>query len=182
VEIAESTRLPLAARLIIVGGWVWLLLALIYFTDAACQIFLFLAIGVSGIIVGAVWIALSVMWPRLLRRPARKVWLSVPLAGVLGLLLLSDLGLALRVRLCEGALSEYVAEVSANGVPAERHQWVGLFKIDDTWVYDGGVYLFTSTSLIDQHGVAHLPPGSKPPSRITVSHLYGLWFSFKWKF
>jgi len=182
VEIAESPRLPLAARLIIVGGWAWLLLALIYFTDAACQIFIFLAIGVGGIIIGAVWIALSFMWPRLLRRPARKVWLSVPLASLLGLLSLSNLGLVLRIKLCEGALSEYVANVSANGVPAEPDEWVGLFKVDDTWVYDGGVYLFTSTSFLNHHGVAHLPPGSKPPGRITVRHLYGSWYSFMWFF
>jgi hypothetical protein len=180
--LPTSPRFRFAVRVLVVACWVWLLFALIYFTDAACPFPICLAMLGSGLLIGFVWIGLSALWPWLFRRPTRMVWLSVPAAGFLGLLCLSDLALALRVKLCEGALSEYVAGVAANGEPPQTEIAVGLFQVRYTQAYDGGVYLFTSQGFLNQHGIAHLSPNSKPPPRISVRHLYGPWYTFMWRF
>jgi hypothetical protein len=94
----------------------------------------------------------------------------------------TDLGLTLRVALCEAALRDYAAKVSAEGVRDEPPRWVGLFQVEEATVFDRGVYLYTSWSFLNRHGVAHLPPGSKPAPRTSLRHLYGSWYSFEWRF
>ena len=111
------------------------------------------------------------------------MWFSVPFAGALAIgLALTDWGLMLRVALCEAELADYAATVSAEGLPADLPGRVGLFHVDWVTTYDGGVYFYTATSFLNRHGVAHLPPGSKPAPRTFVRHLYGRWYRFDWLF
>jgi hypothetical protein len=175
-----TRRLPLSAWLLVCAGWVWFLFAVVYFTDAACSFTAFLAVASSGVFLGFLWMSFSTLVPRLLRR---YVWLSVPFAGALAAgLALTDWGLTLRVALCEAELADYVAKVSAGGLPENAPGRVGLFHVDEVTTYDGGVYFYTSRSFLNRHGVAHLPPGAKSAPRTSVSHLCGRWYSFEWHF
>src|SRR5262245_56362112 len=134
-----TRRLPLSAWLLVCAGWVWFFFAVVNFTDAACSFITFLALAGSGVVLGFLWMSFSAFTPRFLRRP---VWLSIPFAPALALgLALTDLDLALRVALCERDLADYVAAVSAEGLPEDLPGRVGLFHVDWVTTYDGGVYL-----------------------------------------
>jgi hypothetical protein len=175
-----TRRLPLAARVLAGGTWVWLLFAVVHFTDAACSVFAFFDVAATGLVLGFLWISFTALDPWLLRR---YVWLSVPFAGALAVgLALTDWGLVLRVALCEADLADCAATVSAGRLPEDLPGRVGLFHVDWVTRYDGGVYFYTSTSFLNRHGVAHLPPGAKPAPRTSIRHLYGRWYSFEWFF
>src|SRR5262245_58994079 len=101
----------LPSRLFACLAWLWLLIGLPFFTDATCHFPAFLFLGGTGFLLAIMWAAFTVAWPALLRSPNRKYWLSIPLAGALGLLLLqTDWDLTLRIWLSERALSDYVAK------------------------------------------------------------------------
>ena len=70
------------------AAWIWFLLELVYFTDAGCPLLAFVALAGSGFALGSGWVIQTVVWLQLLRRSARFLWLSVPLAGLLGCVLL----------------------------------------------------------------------------------------------
>ena len=109
--------------------------------------------------------------------------MAVPTAGALGFALaVTDWGLALRVALCEGTLCSYVDGVLPGAKPDRTPRWVGLFRVEETQEYGGAVYLYTSRSFLNRHGVAYIPPGGNPAPRIGVHHLYGSWYSFVWRF
>jgi hypothetical protein len=158
----------------------WLLAVVPFFSDAACNSFLTLLFLGSGALLGLFWVAVSIGRPSLLRPPAAKWWFMVPIAGLMGLfLLVSDRDLALRVWLCEEVLQNRVDDVNSGNNPERAPGWVGLFHVDDTRCYDGGTYLYTSSSFINRHGVAHVPPGCQPMPRTRIKQLYGPWYSFE---
>ncbi len=125
------------------------------------------------------WLIFTLLHPMLLSRAIAPIWLTVPLAGLLGIVLVTtEVGLLARVALSDTALRKHIAKAQ----PAAPQCWVGLFQVEESRSYDGGVYLFTSHSWLNRHGVAHIPAGSKIAPRIRVRHLYGEWFRFEWKF
>jgi hypothetical protein len=110
-------------------------------------------------------------------------WLAVPATAIFGAALqVADVGLTLRVALCEDSLDRFVATVKPGGKGDHEPRWVGLFRVDYVQEYEGGVYLFTSDSFINQNGVAHLPNGAPVAPRMRVRHLYGPWYNFEWRF
>jgi hypothetical protein len=170
-------------RLIAAFAWLWLIAGIPFLTDAACNFMLELLLGVSGYTIGVVWVIFSWQRPALLLRPVRAWWLSVPVCGALGLtLLITDWDLALRVALCEDSLGEFVANVQPGAATDLTPHWVGLFYVEQVQEYQGGVYLFTSRSFLNRHGVAHIPPGVGVAPRMRVDHLYGPWYNFEWRF
>jgi hypothetical protein len=183
IASGAATRLPLPVWLVTCASWIWFLFALLYFTDAACPFTAFLALAGSGFLLGVAWFVLTAVWPHLVRYPACFLWLTVPLVGLLAcVLLLTGIGFVLRVALSEGALRECVANTAAAGGPKGGPSRVGLFQVEEVMVYREGVYFYTTWGFLDRHGVAYLPPGSELAPRIGVRHLYGRWYSFKWRF
>src|SRR5262249_6436668 len=177
-----SGRLPLTARILIGITSLWFAFAVVYLTDAACDFTIFFALLCSGIAIGFVWVIITLLSHRLRTKPS-CLWFSVPLGGaVASVLAVRGAGLALRVYLCDGALGEYVVSVPPEGIRKEQAQWIGLFRVEEATVCDGGVYLYTSQSWLNRHGVAHIPIGSKVAPRTSVQHLYGQWFRFEWRF
>ena len=183
MEPDVSLRFPLLARLVVGLAWGWFAFAILWLTDAACMLLNLLALVGCGFLIGLFWIVVTAIWPYLLRRPFCIVWFTVPLVGMIGVgLACTDVGLRTRVMLCEWALAADVERVRAEGVQAEHTRTVGLFTVEDTRTYDDGVYLFTSQSFMNWHGVAHIPRGSRVAPRMSVRHLYGQWYSFEWRF
>jgi hypothetical protein len=151
----------LASRTIIVAAWLWLLAVIPFFSYAACFIFLWFFFIIAGVILGGSWITLTFIQPSLLRRPRVWCWLSVPIAGALGVALaFTDRDLALRVALSEPSLKKYVSEVPVGADESFESQRIGLFHIHEVREHQGGVYLTTSQSFIDSHGVAYIPEGT----------------------
>jgi hypothetical protein len=166
-----------------VAAWGWLVAALPFLSDAACNTFVELGLLASGALIGLAWVVLTALRLSLLPGSFRWQWLSVPLAGILGFaLLVTDWDLAVRVALSESALRRHVESVPPDAPSDETQRWIGLFHVEETEEYDGAVYLFTCQSFINRHGVAYIPPGSKVAPRMRVSHLYGSWYSFEWRF
>jgi hypothetical protein len=180
---AGSPRYLWRAWLLIGAAWVWVGLALVYFTDAACPILAFCVLAPAGLLVGTMWTMQTVASPQTLRRPLCFPWLSVPLIGLFGcLLLFTNWGLAVRVAASEpGLTAEARAALAGNKTSAPGDQ-VGLFRVEELRVAGGGVYFYTGWDYMDRVGVAFLPPGSAPAPRIRIQPLYGPWYRFTWKF
>jgi hypothetical protein len=176
----------LYARILAALAWLWLVVALPFITDAACNIF-------AAFVLGFAWMALALSWlcvlfavPFLSRSSsARLWWASAGLAGLVGLLLaFSDAGLILRVALSERALNAYVATVPP-GTKNYSHpnRLVGLFFVDGTEESNGVVALYTSSDFLDRHGIIFVPDGATVPEYLRgLRHLYGKWYSFWWHF
>jgi hypothetical protein len=173
-----------AARLLVGTAWLWLLVVLPFITDAACSWLLWPFLAGSGIVVGVIWFPITAAEPRLLRLRRIWWWASVPLVGVLAVLLqIGDLGLTARVFLCEAQLNHYIAEVQPGAGHDCTARRVGLFSVDKTQIYsNGAVYFFTSQSFLNSHGVAYVPEGVGAASRMSLRRLYGCWCRFDWRF
>src|SRR5262249_20598945 len=157
-------------------AWLWLIVALPFITDAACDMFVALVLGFT-------WMALALSWlcglfavpfisrsssARLIFKTyfgvtedeivpflppsssARLWWASAGLAGLLGLLLaFSDAGLILRVALSERKLNAHVAAVPpGTNNSSHPNRLVGLFFVDGTEESNGVVALYTSSDFL----------------------------------
>ena len=164
----------------------WLRLAMVHLRDCVphrrCMLFhnVFLA-SCAGLLIGVLWLICSALYPRLFSKALAPIWLTVPAAGLMGVLLAAtDVGLLLRVVLSERALRNDIAQAPQLD-PVTPH-WVGLFHVEESRSFDGGVYFYTSHSWLNRHGVAQVPAGSKTAPRTRLRHLYGDWYSFEWRF
>jgi hypothetical protein len=167
-------------------AWLWLLLAIPSLTDVASSFVAGSLLAVGWLVFALAWLLLPLFRPGALGSPAGKQWyLGAAAAGVLGLLLaFTDVGLRLRVAASEPPLRAYAAAVPPGGYGSlhEPHR-VGLFLVDGTEERDGVILLYTSAGFLDRYGVAY-NPGAKPlpAGRRQLRHLYGPWYSFRWKF
>lgn len=169
--------------LLFVGlAWLWFFGVIIY-SSGNSDFKLFTSLALGGVCLAIIWIVLSSLKWAILWQNARKQWFSVPVAGVLGLVLCmnSHWMVKARVMISENRMRDYVAGV-APGTVDRRMQWIGLMLVEETEEYEGGVYLYTGHEFINRVGVAYLPPDTKPAGRIRVEHLYGNWYSFVWHF
>ena len=220
-EPTESNISPLAsndsidsgtlyARILAALAWLWLVVALPFITDAACDMFV-------AIVLGFTWMALALSWlcglfavPFIFRSSLARLilktfgvtedeivqflprsssgrlwWASAGLAGLVGLLLaFSDAGLILRVALSERALNGYVAAVPP-GTKNSSHpnRLVGLFFVDGTEESNGVVALYTSSDFLDRQGIIFVPDGATAPGSFwDLRHLHGKWYRFRWHF
>lgn len=177
--------MTLYAKFLAVFAWLWLLAALPFVTDAACEFIASMLLAVTWMILAFAWLCGLLAAPFLFRSAsARKWWFSAGLAGILGLLLaFTDVDFMLRVALSERALSAHVASVppgTQNSIHPNR--LVGLFLVDGTEESGGAVFLYTSSGFLDRYGVAYVPDGAIPPSHLSMKHLFGPWYHFKWRF
>jgi hypothetical protein len=186
VALNESMdRDALYAMVLAAMAWLWLLAALPFLTDAACQFPVAGVLAITWMILALAWLCGLLLAQSVLRSSsARRWWLSAGLAGLLGLLLaFTDVGFLLRVAISERALNAYVAAVPAgttNAIHSIRQ--VGLFLVDGTEESNGVVVLYTSSSFLDRQGVAFVPEGVIPPQHLSMKHLFGPWYSFRWRF
>jgi hypothetical protein len=180
---SDRPKLFLSVRMLVGLAWLWFLAAMVFLTDPGCDFRVFLLVGFSGFFIGIMWLVMTILNRSLIFGTVPKRWLSVPLAGILAqLFLVTDWGITLRVRSCEGQLNSYVASVPA-GTDDQTPRWIGLFRIEETVEHDGAVYLYTGHPFIDRAGVAYIPPGTKLAGGIRADRrLHGDWYSFIWKF
>ncbi len=76
----------LVGLFVIVSAWLWLLYDIQLVSDTAATILEYLQFIVVGIIIAFIWVVLSLVFPSLLRRFG-VFWLSVPLVGILAVVL-----------------------------------------------------------------------------------------------
>jgi hypothetical protein len=161
-------------------AWFWLTAAIPFVTNVSMDFMAFLALVGSGITIGVLWLIITVASFR-----ARMTlwWLSVPVAGLLGVLLATTgYGVTLRVLASEPWLKAYAEEVQAAPGKTWDARWVGLFYVDETEEYNGVVYLYTATGFINRYGIAFNPRAKESARRIGVWPLYGPWCGFVWRF
>jgi hypothetical protein len=166
--------------------WAWLLASIPFLTDVAPGLIVSLAFGGLWMVLAFSWLLLPLCVTACFRSPTGRRWyLAAALAGLLGLGLgFTDVGPRLRVAACEPALAAYIKELPPGG-----HGWlhgprgVGLFVVDGTEECGGVVLLYTGRSYLDRYGLAYNSDGKPlPPRRGVVSHMYGPWYIFKWRF
>ena len=161
----------------------WLVAALPYVTNAACDFWPSILLSGSGFLIGSTWLALSVFARWYFQRPPVVWWLSVPILLSTGIILAwTDEDLALRVAWSEDSLNRTVTAVRNEPDNDWHGRRVGTFWVNRVEEYLGGVYLFTSQSFIDCEGIARIPPGTPVAHRMRVRHLYGEWYAFVWHF
>ncbi len=167
-------------------GWLWFAWVMPYCTNPSWPFDVQLAQLGSAMLLGLVWLVLFCAIREHLpaqRRFAQLLWwLSAPFALALAsYLAFSGRGVALRLALYESAVRAYVDRVppGTRDEPAAR---VGLFWVEQTWEYEGAVFLFTGQGFIDSHGIAYIPQGKGCPRRILAYPLYGDWYEFTWHF
>jgi hypothetical protein len=174
---------PVATWPIVAAAWVWLPFAVVYLTDAACPIHVEILLFLTGATLAVAWLILTAWSFTYFRKALPFGWFSVPLIGAFAMTVGStDFGFTARVVLSETALQRYVESLPPGDMTDRTPQSVGLFHVHETEKYDGAVYLYTSSGLLNQNGVAYKPPGSQPAPRMRVWHLYGPWYSFEWRF
>jgi hypothetical protein len=166
-------------------AWLLLICAIPFLTDAAIDLIAFFVLGAADFFLAVTWMMITFLTRVPLRyRVHDWSWLSFLVAGYLGLVLATtNWGFAVRVALSEAALREYIAQVPAGAEEWHEARKIGLFNVRKTSEQAGAVFLHTSTSFLNEHGVAYVPGGQIPPGRIRLrGHLYGPWYSFEWKF
>ncbi len=145
-----------------------------------------LALAGSWLLLAIAWLCLPVISGSFLHSRAGKAWyLSAALAGLVGFLFaFTDLGLKLRIALCESRLTAYAANVGPEtSETLHGARRVGLFEVDGTEERAGVVLLYTSRSWLNRHGLAYNPQGKQIQGRFRpLQRLYGPWYSFEWKF
>jgi hypothetical protein len=107
-------------------------------------------LALSGLLMAAIWLLATAVRPKRLVEKGATLWLSIPLAGMIGIALtFGQIGLKIRIALCESSLRDYV-----EGVPQDHgdqtHRWVGLFHVDETENFKGAVYCYTSQGFLNQ--------------------------------
>lgn len=184
----STLQQAMAIRTHAVLTWGWLIVALPFVTDAACNIFLVFLFSLAWLALAATWLAFAPSLRRFNGWPDLRWWLSAGMAGLVGLVLaFTDIGLMARIALCEPALVRHAEDVRTAGGNDAVHGFrpVGLFLVDGEEYVDGVLFLYTSHGFIDREGIAYFPAEKgKPPnvSRRRMRHLYGSWYWFYKKF
>jgi hypothetical protein len=177
-----------AASLFAILAWTWLLFFLPDFSNVGFGFGESLALAASLLIFAGLWIVVSalVFWPSpSANRSAVCWWLAADAAFVLAfVLVVTNVGLLVRLRLNEPWLAERVAQIHRGDAGSREPGAVGLFIVDRVDEHDGAVYFFTSGyGFMDSAGVAFIPEGVQAHGRICrIRHLFGSWYTFWWKF
>jgi hypothetical protein len=163
----------------------WLIAAIVFFSDAALSV-----------VTSNLWLLFGLFliasWVRRFRRgqvplvSPRNValGLAVPASGLLGLVLLAtDLGLLVRLKLSQPALNRLVAEFREDGrVDYESNRRiVGLFGVKSVQVQGDLVKIETgSANWMDSGGLLY-SHGANPPRKVRkrdLWHLDGPWWRY----
>lgn len=149
----------------------WLLCALVAFSNVGVDLLLFLVMFFWGSILAAVWMLsmLCLIWIRLrdpnplgrLSKRTAMIILATPICGVLGAWLLwTDLDLILRLKLSERALITHCESVIADPERAKQpRRWFGLLRVYAVDVVDADAVRVTTVlpGIFDEAGVYYDP-------------------------
>jgi hypothetical protein len=185
----ESAKRPslFGVRVLMASTAIWLVTALPFLSDATTGFPLGLLLSSVWLVLACSWLVLPFVWEGGLRsRSWRRWWLAAGAVGAFGLVIgMTDLGLMVRLFLCERQMIAYTARVAPETTEFQHApRAVGLFLVDGTQEYQGAVYLYTSGGFLDREGVVYYPRGTNPPQpgRISADHLFGPWHRFRWRF
>jgi hypothetical protein len=178
----------LGIGLLLACAIIWLLAAIPFLTDTGPAISF--DFNVSLVMT---WWLLALLWFRVLfasraklhSRPWRRLWVMAGVVCVRGaILVMTDLGLAARLYLCERQVIAYVDGLAPKTAefPHEPRR-VGLFQVVGTWGSPDGASLQTTTGFHDgrPHGLVYLPwhEGELVHNKSRTNHLYGPWYVFR---
>ena len=134
----------------------WLVGAIYSFSHIEIDLFAWMMLGLSGVLLAATWIVSTIVdatilirrrtSPRTISTRRWVAWFSSPLMGGLGLWLAStDVDLLLRFRLSEAALRSRAEQLIASGEtePQQIDERVGLFRVEFAQVNDDGTVRFS---------------------------------------
>jgi hypothetical protein len=173
---------PSGVRLLALLAGLWLLVAIPFLTDPACNMFIGVYLTVTLLGLGLGWLCIPILFPASLRsRAGLFLYLSSACPVILGLVLaFTDIGLKVRVAACEPWLTADAANapLTPSGVYYE-YRLVGLFLVERTEEREGIVFLYTGASFLNPQGLAYNPTGKPWPSSMETHHLYGPWYSFE---
>jgi hypothetical protein len=180
---------PVAAFILAILAWLWLVLALPFLTDASCPMFVGFALTGTWLVLAVFWFAVGLQfWDGLTSsRATKRGWIAAGVAGALGVLLaFTHVGFMVRIAMCESALRNYIAQIQpGDGEFLHEPRPVGLFRVDGEENYRGVVFLYTSCAFLNREGIAYMAPEINPEWEIPrhrLRHIYGPWYWFYWKF
>lgn len=184
LPVDDRPGTPLRFRLLAICALAWLLVAIHGYTNTVCDFDLSMLLMFSGQALVLSWIVATCVARRPLRTwRARLIWISIPCAVGIGVLLaMTEAGLRCRLAMSESALTER-AENLLNGEDITSFpSRVGLFWVRKAHIDDGVVYFYTSQSFLNQEGLAYSPQPIGSPPRMAVKQLSGQWYLFVWHF
>jgi hypothetical protein len=176
---------PSILELVLTAGWAGL--AVVALSNAAVDLLAFMVLAFGMLALGGLW-CFRLMTATFLFLAKRRLfgraiaWCILPLAlGVAAGLVWHDIGLRLRLRLSEHALSAFVETVplGAHEDWREHPRRVGMFRILEVERIDDCVRFITTPDYLDDAGLAYSPQGRPPRTgEDHYTHLRGPWY--KW--
>jgi hypothetical protein len=177
-----------AWRIVLLGSaCFWLLVAVETFSNVALNIIILAFLFVIGMIQAIVWafwtFCLVKGLVRLRSRFEMAQWTFVPLAGLLGfVLMLTDLDLDFRLRLSEPALQRCFAELSPVKEIhyGENARPVGLFRFNSIDGRDGCILMRSDAAFVEG-GLIYCTSG-RPPQwspEYVFRHIRGPWWLYE---
>jgi hypothetical protein len=141
----------------------------------------FLMMGVG---LGLAWFILLLTTLGYCSREKVVLVLTIPLVGILGVAgIETDVGLGLRLWLCENQLKQYAANAPPNPQGIHAGERVGLFQVTRMQKSSGAFCLYDNHGFLNRCGIAYVPPGTGPLLGIRMGHrVYGDWYTSWSKF
>lgn len=158
-------------------GWIWVALTLDVTTDAGWSLAAEYVLPFTYLLTFLFALACVLFAFKLFKTPTSIGIAISALAGqFVGLVLLTtDYGLIMRVKLNEAELLAFARSMKSDSKEPELH--VGSFDVEyATKAQDEAVLLVTGTRFKDKYGIAYVPEGIRGPS--LRSHLFGNWYKF----
>jgi hypothetical protein len=175
----------LEVRVLALCAWLWLLVALPFVTDVTTSFPVDLVLSAGWLMLISVWLGIPFISSADFQSPRwRRWWLAAGCAGLIcGTLAFTDIGLIVRLYLCETQLNAYADTIEPGAVEHfDDPITVGSFHVDETDEYNGVVAVYTCHGFLNRYGIARIPEGaSTPPWLRGFRHLYGQWYSFEWR-
>ncbi|MFI9596274.1 hypothetical protein [Nonomuraea sp. NPDC052265] len=130
-----------------------------------------------ALVLALYWLVLAIGWAWLLGRRARASWMVVPLALVLGTVLLVKVDAPLHARF---ALSQPSLERHARSVRDDyaSRRWWGLYRVGEVEKISGGARFLVTSLTMDgrSYGFAYSPDRVPDPQEGRYEHFKGPWY------
>jgi hypothetical protein len=185
----------LPAKVSVLLSICWLTFIFIAFSDAATNILVTACVCLALLIWGASLLVRAILLLVLTRSSRWRYehrgaeieqswgWTIEILVLLLSVILLScQIPFIIRLKLSETALTEYIQAVKYGSrsltSTAYPLRWVGLFRVKETELLDGGIVrMITTDAFLDDAGFVY-SPNRQPPiqGEDSYRHLYGDWW------
>lgn len=169
---------------VLLASWCWCALALIPLSDAGLSLWWQFVLIPSGTVLAICWFYHEAQPSEfeLKGRFSRILWKLLPVV-CFGMLLVrtTNLGLAIRVWLCEDELTALAISASGGDEPAPlRHidSRVGLFYVYSTTGIGNELTMITDRGFCRSYGITYYPSGPPIGTGDEYQHLFGPWYRF----